>query len=220
MSNREAAMKSYPRLVPSTFLLTLVVALPALAYEYPLSDSAIRDAYFLGKSSNAKLSELFEKYTKRPPVPNKGPHIASVILETPYVGVVEHSREMLNYSAPAAEKDFLGKPAVFRLRVQIDLTDSYGWQIPSPAGTIHMRPDDFWKDFTVRLVQKEEIPSKSLRGTPIYSFGGDGGASVLTGATIELTYDAEKIQSEDAKVEVLAPGGEEVEVTFDLAALR
>jgi len=213
-------MKSNARLGLSISLLTLAVALPAFAYEYPLSDSAIRDAYFLGKSSNDKMSELFEKYTQRPPVPKKGPHIASVILETPYVGVVEHSREMLNYSAPAAEKDFLGKPAVFRLRVQIDLTDSYGWQIPSPAGTIHMRPDDFWKDFTVRLVQKEEIPSKSLSGTPIYSFGGDGGSSVLTGATIELTYDAEKIQSEDAKVEVLAPDGEEIEVTFDLAALR
>jgi hypothetical protein len=72
----------------------------------------------------------------------------------------------------------------------------------------------------VRLVQKEEIPSKSLRGSPIYSSGGEGSPSVLTGALIELTYDAEKIKSEDAKVEVLTPTGEEVEVTFDLATLR
>jgi hypothetical protein len=220
MTNQEAAMKPTSRLGLSISLLTLAIALPALAYEYPLSDSAIRDAYFLGKSSSDKISELFDKYTQKPPVPKTGAHIASVVLETPYLGVVEHSREMLNYSAPAAEKDFLGKPAIFRLRVQIDLTDSYGWQIPSPPGTIHMRPDDFWKDFAVRLVQKEEIPSKSLRGSPIYSSGGEGSPSVLTGALIELTYDAEKIKSEDAKVEVLTPTGEEVEVTFDLATLR
>lgn len=213
-------MKSNARFGLSVSLLALAITLPTLAYEYPLSDSAIRDAYFLGKSSSDKMSVLFEKYTQRPSIPKKGPHVASVILETPYVGVVEHSREMLNYSAPAAEKDFLGKPTVFRLRVQIDLTDSYGWQIPSPTGTIRLRPSDFWKDFAVRLVQKDEIPSKSLRGTPIYSFGGDGFSSVLTGATIELTYDAEKVKSEDIKVEVLTPGGEQVEVTFDLAALR
>jgi hypothetical protein len=213
-------VKLDPRFGLSISLLTLAIALPALAYEYPLSESAIRDAYFLGKSSNDKMSELFEKYTQRPPVPKTGAHIASVVLETPYVRVVEHSSEMLNYSAPAAVKDFLGRPAIFILRVQIDLTDSYGWQIPSPAGTIRLRPDDFWKDFTVHLVQKEEIPSKSLRGNPIYSFGGEGSPSVLSGALVELTYDAEKIKSEDAKVEVLAPDGQKTETIFDLAALR
>jgi len=211
-----------PHALPSfaVFLMVSAISLPLFAYEYPLSENAIRDAYFLGKSSDDKKSELYEKYTQRPPVPDTGAHFASIVLETPYVRVVEHSSEMLNYSAPAAEKDFLGKPAIFLLRVQIDLTDSYGWQVPSPAGTIRLRPDDFWKDFTVRLVQKEEIPSKSLRGNPIYSFGGEGSASVLTGALIELTYDAEKIKSEDAKVEVLAPDGQDVEATFDLAALR
>jgi hypothetical protein len=211
-----------PHALPSfaVFLMVPAISLPLFAYEYPLSENAIRDAYFLGKSSNDRISELVEKYTKRLPVPKTGAHIASIVLETPYIRVVEHSREMLNYSAPAAEKDFLGKPAVFSLRVQVDLTDSYGWQVPSPAGTIRLRPDDFWKDFTVRLVQKGEIPSKSLRGNPIYSFGSEGSASVLTGALIELTYDAEKIKSEDAKVEVLAPDGQEVEATFDLAAFR
>lgn len=213
-------MKLDPRFGLSISLLTLAIALPALAYEYPLSDSAIRDAYFLGKSSNEKMTELFEKYTQRPPVPKTGARIASVILETPFVQVVEHSSKMLNYSAPAAEKDFLGKPATFTLRVQIDLTDSYGWQIPSAAGTIRLRPDDFWKDFAVRLVQNEEIPSKSLRGSPIYSIGGDGSPGVLSGALIELTYEAEKIKSDDAKVELREPDGQVVEVTFDLAALR
>ena len=211
-----------PHALPSfaIFLMASAISLPLFAYEYPLSENSIRDAYFLGKSSNDKKSELFEKYKQRPPVPETGAHVASIVLETPYVRVVEHSSETLNYSAPAAVEDFLGKPAIFLLRVQIDLTDSYGWQIPSPAGTIRLRPDDFWKDFTVRLVQKQEIPSKSLRGNPIYSPGGDGSLGVLSGALIELTYDAEKIKSEDAKVEVLAPDGQKIETTFDLAALR
>jgi hypothetical protein len=216
----ETAMRFDARFGLLIFLVTPAIAIPALAYDYPLSDSAIRDAYFLGKSSDDKISEMFEKYTQRPPAPERGAHIASVVLETPYVRVVEHSRKMLNYSAPAAEEDFLGKPGMFLLRVQIDLTDSYGWQIPSPAGTIRLRPDDFWKDFTVRLIQKEEIPSKSLRGNPIYSSGGEGASSVLIGAMVELTYDAEKIKSDDAKVEVCGPDGQKVEAVFDLAALR
>jgi hypothetical protein len=37
---------------------------------------------------------------------------------------------------------------------------------------------------------------------------------------VELTYDAEKIKSDDAKVEVCGPDGQKVEAIFDLAALR
>jgi len=38
---------------------TLPIARPAAAHQYPLSSTAIREAYFLGKDSAAKREEFF-----------------------------------------------------------------------------------------------------------------------------------------------------------------
>ena len=44
-------------------LIAFAIALPTLAYDYPLSPEAVRDAYFLGKANSAKRAEFFAKYT-------------------------------------------------------------------------------------------------------------------------------------------------------------
>ena len=202
----------------SILLASLLIALTAGAYDYPLSPEAIREAYFLGKAQSPKRAEFFENYTQRPPMPEKGSHVALVQLETPYAVVVERAAESgLNYFPPDAEEEFLGKPAIFRLHVQIDLTPSYGWQLPARPGAVRLRPDNFWRDFTFRLVQGKIIRARAIHGMPIY---GGGEATVLVGASVDLEYEAAKIRSAPATVEVLTPEGQKTSVTFDLAALR
>jgi hypothetical protein len=214
-------MKSDARFTLTLIVFLLFAALPAPAHEYPLSARAIRDAYFLGKASAGKRAEFLAKYTQQLPMPKTGPHVSRIRLETPYAVVVERTSQTLsNYFAADAEKEFLGKPAVFRLHVQIDLTSSYAWQISAGPAGVQLRPDDFWRDFAIRLVQNAALEPRAIRGQPIYSFSGSGGVSVLLGAEVNLEYDAAEIQSAPATVEVDTPDGQHVQTTFDLAKLR
>jgi hypothetical protein len=214
-------MKPEARLGLFAMVLALIAALPVPAHEYPLSSRAIRDAYFLGKESASKRAEFFAKYTRQLPMPKTGPHVSMIRLETPYAAVVEHTSQVLsNYFAADAEKEFLGKPGVFRLHVRIDLTGSYAWHIPSRTGGVRLQPDDFWRDFAIRLVQNAALEPQAIRGQPVYSFAGSDSGSVLLGAEVNLEYDAANIQSAPATVEVDTPDGQHVQATFDLARLR
>lgn len=214
-------MSTHPQFRVAIALTAIGIALPAFAYRNPLSSDDIRNAYFMGRACDEKRAAFFDKYVQHPPAPKTGPYIESIRLETPYAVVVERSAAAANYNAPDAEAEFLGKPATFRLYVHIQLTDTYGWQLPSSPGTVRLRPDDFWRDFSVRLIQSDaEIPSKAVRGEPIYSIGDGAGGSGLIGANMWLEYDAKKIEDETAKVRVLTPDGQTVEAEFELPALK
>jgi hypothetical protein len=211
-------MKPKIRFALSLIFSALLIAPPAPAYEFPLSSEAIRDAYFLGKASANKRAESLARYTVYLPMPKSGPYVAMVVFETPYVIVAERTaRAVSNYFAPDAVEEFLGKPAVCRVRVRIYLTSSYSWQMPSPPGSVRFRPDDFWREFSIRLMQEgQEIAAKASSGSPLYSLD----LGVLTGAEVDLDYNAAKIQAAPATVEVDTPDGQHVQTTFDLARLR
>jgi len=210
-------MKTRPHLAILSFLIALAIVLPALAYDYPLSSEAVREAYLRGKGDSAKRDEFFAKYTQHLPFPKTGPHVEMVQLETPFAVVVEHSAKTINYHAPDAAEEFEGKPGVFRVHVEIDLTDSYAALLSSTDGVANLRSPDFWHDFKIRLIQGREIHARTFNGFPLYSYGD---ASVLTGAEVDLEYDAAKIKSDDATVEVIAPDGQDVKADFDLGTLR
>jgi len=214
-------MNSGTRFRLGVLLLAAAIALPALAFEYPLSSTSIREAYFLGRADQDRREKFFRQYMRFLPDPGNGPQIALVELETPFVVVVERSAQSVaNYYAQDAEQEFTDKPGIFRVRIRIDLTATYGWSMPGPHGSIRLRPDDFWKDFKVRLLQDEEIPPKSVRGEPIYSIGDEGGSSHLIGAWMVLDYNGDKVKSASATVEVIPPMGDTVDVDFPLDELR
>lgn len=217
-------MSTHPQFRVAIALAALVsgVVVPALAYRNPLSSDDIRNAYFTGRASEEKRAAFFDDYIQHPPAPKTGPYIESIRLETPYAVVVERSSTAANYNAPDAVEEFQSKPAIFRLYVHIQLTDTYGWQVPSPAGTVRLRPDDFWRDFKIELTQedKDRVKPLSISGEPIYSIGDGAGGSGLIGASVWLEYDAKKIEDETAKVRILTPDGQTVEAEFDLPALK
>src|SRR5690348_12340573 len=112
------------RPISALALITLFLALlatAALAFDNPLSTSAIREAYFLATGNPDKRAEFFDKYTYHPPTPKSGPAISSIQVQTPFAAVVHDIADRsLNIHAPDAVKEYYGKPAQFRIRVVID----------------------------------------------------------------------------------------------------
>jgi hypothetical protein len=202
-------------------VLVLAMALPVVAYEYPLSSTSIRDAYFLGKNSDERTSAFMARYWQSLPMPKTGPHVALVGLDTPFTQIVGYTQSTSNDRLPDALEKFQDKRLVFRAYVDIYLTASYSPIAPSKLPLLYQAVPDFWNDFKVRLLQDQEIPAQAVRGGPLYSYGGeDEGPVRVIGARIELEYDAEKIDSEPTTVEVVTPDDQHVEATFDLTELR
>jgi hypothetical protein len=202
-------MKIVARWGLSILLLALMIAQTVRAYDYPLSPEAIREAYFLGKGDPNKRAEFFEKYTQFYPVPQSGQYVGMIEFETPYVLIAERvSQSVGNYFAQDAEQDYLGKPAVCRVLVQVD----YGGSSVSPTAR-------FQTDYTVVLKQNDkEISSKKSWSEPLISYGSP---YADLGFLMDVEYDAEKIDSDaPLTVDVLAPDGQNVQQTFELANLR
>ena len=202
-------MKTILRWTFAILLASAIVAQPAIAYDYPLSSSAIRAAYFLGSGDPNKRIEYFEKYVKRYPVPKSGQYVASIRFETPYYVTAERvSQSVSNYFAQDAEKDYLGKPTVCRVRVEI----YYGFDA-TQSGRVQM-------DYAVRLRQRgKEIPAKTHWIDGFVSSDDEGSAN--DGFYLTAEFDADDIDSEaPARVEVIAPDGRNIVDTFDLATLR
>jgi hypothetical protein len=225
---RSGPAASFTAIVPAMITIAasaLLIALPALAYQYPLSSTDIRDAYFIGARNDELTAAFFSDYTKHLPAPESGPYVSDVSLDTPYTQVARRSMGAVNYNSVEAVEEFDGKPMAFRVMVRFYFTDTYN---PAPlphADGISITPlayPDFWNDFKVRLIQDQEVGAKSLRGAPIYPTwnGEDGPAPLPIGGTLVIDYDPAKIDTADATVEVLTPDGQDIQVPFDLSRLR
>jgi hypothetical protein len=217
-----------PAVRSSLALLTsaLLLCAPALAYDTPLSDQAVREAYFLGQRRDESMAAFLNKYTKLLPPPKTGPNISSVTFLTPFALLVEYSSRQANYSAQQAALDHKSQDEAVEISIDIFLTPSYGaFTTPpthsrsgSPLG-IQMRPSDFWKTFKFRVLDgDEEITTDDLTGQPHYSCSDDG--CILSGATVYLRFPAEAFTSDSATIEVTPPEGDRVSVDFDLSSLR
>jgi len=215
-------MRPGSRLRLPVLVLALGVALPALAFEYPLSPTAIRDAYFFGKRHTSITTELFKEYTHFLPAGQSGAHVQSISLETPFVQVAERSGAAFNYYAQDAEEEFTDQELPFRVLVTVDLSGADSQPNNSRANFLGFPLPDFCRAFDVQLLQDKPILEKSRRVYLLYS---DASTSVtgftgVTGAVLELDYDAEAIDSADTTIRVGTPDGQHVETSFDLTQLR
>ncbi|HKM83148.1 MAG TPA: hypothetical protein VJY15_19585 [Candidatus Acidoferrum sp.] len=211
-------------------LLALGLALPPLlAYDTDLSDTAVREAYFLGQRNDEKTRAFFEPYTRHLPLPKSGPYISEIHLLTPLAQVVQvSSRTTTGYSAQQAQLDYQERGDSLLLEVHIEFTPTYN-QIdavrPSSKNgaekEIVMRAEDFWQDFRYGIKQKEDwIDPRSMHGEPEYGSSDSYGSAVLIGAWVYLDYDARTVPSDDTEVHVFTHGGPDVSVTFDLSKLH
>ena len=118
-------------------LLTVAMFLPGpvFAFQSPLSDEAVREAYFLGQRHDESMTRFLNRYTKLLPAPETGPHIYGVTFFTPFALLVRHSSGQPNYSAQQATKDHDPDKETVVIEIQIFLTQSYAAIIPTPTGS-------------------------------------------------------------------------------------
>src|SRR5256885_2357650 len=64
--------------------LIAIAALPASAYEEPLTSESIREAYFLGQRRDEATASVLARYDHYYPLPRTGPYISRVQVLTPY----------------------------------------------------------------------------------------------------------------------------------------
>jgi hypothetical protein len=221
-------LRSSTRPIASVFLALLLSTPSSFAFDTPLSDQAVREAYFLGQRRDDTMASFLNKYTKFLSPPKTGPHIYSVTFFTPFALLVQQSSQHTSgYSAQQAALDHRDQPEFVRVVIQIQLTASYGAYIVRPTGSrsgsptgFVPRPYDFWKDFDVQVSSKDEkLEPFSSSGQPNYICSEDGGCT-LTGATLQFDFSAEDFSSGPATIDVDLPEGDPVSIDFDLDHLR
>jgi hypothetical protein len=209
---------------------TMLLAQPLFAFQSPLSDESVREAYFLGQRHDGSIESLIEKSTRRFPPPKTGPYISSIMFVTPFVSAAQLSSSYVgNYSAQQAEHDHrVAGKEILKIKVEIQLTQSYG-QFIAPANansrsssgpSLIPRPHDFWKDFRVQIFNGDQALSTSDYHASSNYRCGDYGSCVLTGATLTFVFPAGAFSEDAASVKVDPPEGESVTADFDLGRLR
>jgi hypothetical protein len=178
------------------------------AYDHPLRDDAVREAYFLGQNPD-QAAQLLSRYVQSLPVPESGPHVAQIELSTPYAQVVEVSQQhSVGYSAQDAAADYKKRGDFILVRVQVMFTPSYS-----------DRGEGFWRDVSVGLVQKDHMAARSVSAELLYSGDRDGDSWII-GANVFVVFSVAGVESDSVQVEVVPPEGETVRATFDLDGLR
>ncbi len=209
----------------SCLLMVFCVSLPASPFDTPLSDEAVREAYFVGQRHDASFLTNYIKFLPRP---KTGPHISSVTFLTPFAQLAQISSNYVgNYSAQQALLDHRGQQESVKITVEIYLTNSYGAMIPNPQSSRSAssppfipRPYDFWRDFRVQVSDGLQVVSPSdSEGRSLYRCGRTGSCRPR-GAAIDLEFPVTAFASDSVTVEVVPPEGDPVSVNFDLTRLR
>jgi hypothetical protein len=222
-------MRTLARPLVSSVLATFLSATPSLAFNSPLSDEAIREAYFLGQRHDGSFPRLLDKYSKTLPPPKSGPYIRSIRFLTPFAQLVQYSDAFVgSYSAQQAALDHRGAQETVEISIEILLTESYGAIIADPASPRPDRPQayklrsyDFWKDFQVDVIDGDENRKPAhFTGEPTVQCSRYGAFCNLIGGILHLEFPATAFTSDSATIHVVPPEGPEVEVNFDLTALR
>jgi hypothetical protein len=222
-------MPTHARSVTSILLAVFLASPASFAFQSPLSDEAIREAYFLGQRHDGSLERLLDKYTKHLPPPEQGPHIASITFLTPFMQVAKFSDKSLgNYSAQQAALDHRGVQETVEISIEIRLTDSYGAIIADPASprsdkpqTYQLRSHDFWRDFQAEVLQGDEsVKPSNFTGEPNLECPYRGSTCNLVGATLYLEFPATALNSDSATIHIIPPEGREVWLDFNLTSLR
>jgi len=191
------------------------------AVEIPLSDEAVREAYFLGQRHDDRTAKFLETYRHYFPVPKSGPHVMVAELFTPYAQAVQASSHSMGLSAQQAKLDYQARGDSLRVGVYVRYTSTYGPGFPYSSAKVPGQTGT-WKDFQVRLMlngETRKAQSVKYEGMRMGA-GGKGGTSRPTGFIIWQEYDASQATSTDASVEIDTPDGQHVVTSFDLSRLR
>jgi|SRR5882724_852344 len=184
-------------------LLILVLVAPIRAYDAQLSESTIRDAYFLGIRQGGLPTGLLAKYAHSIPDLKEGTCTSEVRLETPFLQVAEYAGKVPNYSAQDAVKHF--RDMSLPLRIHLDIC---------------YRQNALLNALRLKIVQnKKELLPTSTANSP-YCEPTDNGCLPPNGERIDLEFDPAKIDSSDLTIFIDTPDNQHATTSFDLSSLR
>jgi hypothetical protein len=224
------------RFLSCLFATFLAFPFPSAAFDTPLSDTAVRQAYFMGQRHDESLGRFLDKYIKHLRSPKTGPYISSVTFFTPYALLAQlSSQHAYGYSAQQAEIEHRHMVETVQVIVEIQLTDTYPAFIPTPTGQTTgtpwdyiARPSNFWQDFQIQVISdKKTLSPFKYSGEPSYICGDSdvqalapGERCTLVGATVQLEFLADAFAPGSATIEIDPPEGDQVTVDFDLSSFR
>lgn len=194
---------AFPKLL--AVILSLAVALPAVAYDYPLSSTAIRDAYFLGKRQGGLAPQFLASYSQFLSELHQGSCTSEIRLETPFLQVVSYAGSVPNYSSQDAVRDFYDRPMSFRIFLNI----CYMSGAPPPNSV------------KIKVIQnkKEIVPdsdNRSAYAEPINEL------SLLpaNGEKAQLEFAAKNVDSSTLSIVIDTPNDQHAKAQFDLESIR
>jgi len=188
-----------------TVALGLLLALPAGACDFPLSSSAVREAYFLGKQQTGLGTDFLAQYSRLIPELKVAPYISRVRIETPFFQVAEQVSRILNYSAQDAVEDFYGKPAVLRMYLEI----CYEADAPLPNSV------------RISVIQKNKpIAALSEKRSAFFPPSDAYTRVPNLGEKVTLEFDPGKFDSSALTIQIDTPDGQHAECVFDMQAIR
>lgn len=188
----------------SALFLTLLLASSANAYDVPLSESAIRDAYFLGRRTAALNAEFLARYDHWIPELKQWTCTSRARVETPFLQIAQYASQAPNYSAQDAVQDFSDKPLVFKVYLDICYMEK------APADALR-----------IQFIQnrKPVFPLLSQR-SPFYPVIDENATLPANGERIYVEFKPQQIESSILTIVIDTPNGQHVSTNFDLEPLR
>lgn len=188
----------------SALFLTLLLASSANAYDVPLSESAIRDAYFLGRRTAALNAEFLARYDHWIPELKQWTCTSRARVETPFLQIAQYASQAPNYSAQDAVQDFSDKPLVFKVYLDICYMEK------APADALR-----------IQFIQnrKPVFPLLSQR-SPFYPVIDANATLPANGERIYVEFKPQQIESSILTIVIDTPNGQHVSTNFDLEPLR
>jgi len=235
------------RSIFSILVAALLASSATFAFQSPLSDESVREAYFLGQRNDNRTLSFFDPYLRRFGRPKTGPFVSEVEVYTPFVQVVEASRlRTAGYSAQQATQDYRHSEDRVFVRVRVDFTPTYAppdflvnLELSGARPGPYVQRPDFARDFRIGLSQNDRWLEPlsmhyDLTDTPDsghFPFDPDGYLSrsqpgphsagyTLTGWLVWLEFDARDVASDSASVEIFGPNDQHLVADFDLAKLK
>ena len=103
----------------NALFLGLILASPGFFFDFPLTDSSSREAYFLGTRQGGISPDVLKQYSHGIDELHQGNCISKARIETPFLQIAEYVGSIPNYSAQDAVKELSGRPT--KLRAFLDI---------------------------------------------------------------------------------------------------
>jgi hypothetical protein len=158
----------------------------------------------LGTKGPSQGSIFLGQYTHAVNQLKVGACTSAISLETPFAHVALHASKALNYSAQDAVKEFLGKPAVFRVHLEIC------YLAGAPENAIRATVQQNKKTIQRASENRSAYFPPSDQSTQVWN----------SGERIDLEFPADRIDLSELTIRIDTPDGQHAKAVFALESLR